>query len=63
LIESGTVTRDEADLLYRADTVDEAFDYITRELTPDIETPGDTPSHLSGVLTVPLCEVCEDPKP
>jgi uncharacterized protein (TIGR00730 family) len=63
LIESGTVTRDEADLLHRADTVDEAFDYITRELTPDIETPGDTPSHLSGVLTVPLCEVCEGPKP
>lgn len=63
LIESGTISRDDIDLLHRVDTVDEAFDYITRELTPDIETPGDTPSRLSGVLTVPLCEVCEDPEP
>jgi len=59
LIESGTISRDDLDLLHRSDTVDDAFDFITSELTPDIETPGETPSHVSGTLTVPLCDVCE----
>jgi len=59
MIESGTISRDDLDLLHRSDTVDDALDFITSELTPDIETPGETPSHVSGTLTVPLCDVYE----
>ncbi|MEE9194489.1 MAG: hypothetical protein V3U44_01505, partial [Alphaproteobacteria bacterium] len=33
LVRAGTISRDDLDLLYRTDSVDKAFDFITNELT------------------------------
>ena len=43
LVRAGTISRDDLDLLYRTDSVDEAFDFITAELTEyALERPGGT---------------------
>ncbi len=43
LIKAGTISRGDLDLLYRTDTVDDAFDFITTELTKHaLGSPGGT---------------------
>ncbi len=54
LVEAGTVSREDLDLLYRADTVDEAFEYITTSLAEAACAPGCTPARESGLVTVPV---------
>jgi hypothetical protein len=54
LIESGTISRDDLNLLHRSDTVDDAFDYITGALAGEVEQPGGQPAHESGLMTAPV---------
>jgi hypothetical protein len=53
LVEGGTISRDDLDLLHRSDSVDDAFDYITTHLAGDVSEPGGQPTEESGVLTAP----------
>ncbi|HEX9808714.1 MAG TPA: LOG family protein [Alphaproteobacteria bacterium] len=51
LVEAGTVSRGDLDLIYRTDTVDDAFDFVTGALTGKaIEETGGTLEHATGVL-------------
>jgi uncharacterized protein (TIGR00730 family) len=54
LVESGTVSRDDLDLLYRSDSVDDTFDYITQALAPEVDNPSGPPTLESDLLTVPV---------
>lgn len=41
LVEFGTISTDDVDLFYRTDSIDDAYDHITRTLTAhDLEEPG-----------------------
>jgi uncharacterized protein (TIGR00730 family) len=43
LVEAGTISADDLDLLFHTDSVDEAFDYVTKGLMADaIDRPGPT---------------------
>ena len=43
LVEAGTISPDDLDLLFHTDSVEEAFDYITKGLMADaIDQPGPT---------------------
>lgn len=54
LVETGTISREDLDLLYRSDNVDDAFDYISGELAAVVGEPGCWPARESGVLTAPV---------
>lgn len=54
LVESGTVSRDDLDLLHRSDSVDDAFDYITQALAPEVDHPSGPLALESDLLTVPV---------
>jgi uncharacterized protein (TIGR00730 family) len=53
LVETGTISRDDLDLLHRSDSVDDAFCYITAALAEAVGEPGGKPACESGVLTAP----------
>jgi hypothetical protein len=53
LVEMGTISRDDLDLLHRSDSVDDAFCYITAALAEAVGEPGGKPACESGVLTAP----------
>ena len=56
LVRAGTISRDDLDLLYRTDSVDDAFNFITAELTEyALGHPGGTmaPWHDLGAGTIP----------
>ena len=54
LVESGTISRDDLDLLYRSDSVDDTFEYITQALAPEVEHPSGPLALESSILTVPV---------
>ena len=54
LVEMGTISREDLDLLHRSDSVDDAFDYITGALADVACEPGCWPGRESGVLTAPV---------
>jgi hypothetical protein len=57
LIKAGTISREDLDLFYRTDDVDEAFDFITEELTKTaLERPGGTLAPWENLVENPLRE-------
>ncbi len=55
LVQAGTIARDDLDLLHRSDSVDDAFDYLTSELSgAPLYEPGDTlASNLNVIAAEP----------
>ena len=54
LVQSGTISRDDLDLLHRSDSVDDAFEFITSELSgAPLREPGGTLTHNVNVITAP----------
>jgi uncharacterized protein (TIGR00730 family) len=57
LIKAGTISREDLDLLYRTDDVDEAYDFITEELTKTaLARPGGTLAPWENLVENPLKE-------
>ncbi len=57
LIRAGTISRSDLDLLFRTDSVDEAFDFITKELTRTaLKRPGGTLAPWEKLVTQPPVE-------
>ncbi|MDH3240002.1 MAG: LOG family protein [Alphaproteobacteria bacterium] len=55
LIKAGTIGRDDIDLLFRTDSVDDAFEFITAELTRTaLERPGGTLAPWENLVKNPL---------
>ncbi len=55
LIKAGTIGREDLDLLYRTDSVDDAFEFITEELTRTaLERPGGTLAPWEHLVRNPL---------
>jgi uncharacterized protein (TIGR00730 family) len=51
LVKAGTISRDDLDLVHRTDNVDDAFDFITSELTAHaLEHPGGTLQHWHDLI-------------
>jgi uncharacterized protein (TIGR00730 family) len=51
LVQAGTISRSDLDLLYRTDSVDDAFEFITSQLSEAIDQPGGTLQHARDVST------------